>query len=54
MLKFFSFYRIGQFQNDKANGHGVFFYKDGSKYEGEWKDGLKHGKGIDFYSNGKK
>jgi hypothetical protein len=28
------------------NGKGVFTWSDGSKYEGDWKDGKRHGKGI--------
>jgi len=24
---------------------GKFFYNDGERYEGEWKDGMKHGQG---------
>ena len=28
------------------NGNGIFVYKDGSKYDGEWKDGEKNGDGI--------
>jgi len=24
---------------------GKYFWKDGNRYEGEWKDGMKHGQG---------
>jgi hypothetical protein len=34
------------------NGSGVFVYSNGSKYEGQWQDGLPHGQGtmINGYS----
>ena len=28
----------GMFKNDKRNGWGVYRTKEGTKYEGEWKD----------------
>ena len=27
------------------NGHGIETWEDGSKYEGQYKNGMKHGKG---------
>lgn len=36
----------GSFLNDKFDGYGIFYYADGGYSEGEWKNGLKHGKGI--------
>lgn len=36
---------IGQFQNGKKWGHGVFRWKDGSFYEGDYCNDLKHGWG---------
>lgn len=33
----------GMFKNGMKNGLGVFFYSDGSCYQGEWQDDLKHG-----------
>lgn len=27
-------------------------YAEGDRYEGEWKDGYRHGKGIHFFQNG--
>jgi len=30
------------------NGTGTQTYSDGEKYEGEWKDGMRHGAG-DLY-----
>ena len=39
----------------KLNGNdGIFFYSNGDKYKGEWKDDKRHGNGVIFYSNGHK
>ena len=38
----------GQFANDMPNGVGVYTFEDGSRYEGEFKDGKMHGK-ITYY-----
>lgn len=35
------------------NGFGKFYYKEGSVYEGNWRDNLMHGKGNLYYSDGK-
>jgi len=35
-------------------GVGSLTYSDGDKYEGEWKDGQKHGQGTYTWSNGNK
>ena len=35
----------GQFVNKKAHGKGTMRWNQGDKYEGDWKDGLRHGKG---------
>ena len=32
---------------------GVQIYADGSKYEGEWREGLKHGEGIFTWNDGR-
>ena len=32
--------------NDKREGNGVFKWKDGRVYDGQWKDGKQHGIGI--------
>jgi antitoxin component YwqK of YwqJK toxin-antitoxin module len=31
------------------DGYGVFYYANGSKYEGYWKDNMKEG--FSFYTN---
>jgi hypothetical protein len=36
---------IGQFQNGKKWGHGMFKWNDGSFYEGDYSNDLKHGRG---------
>ena len=33
------------FKDGKPNGHGTYTWHTGSQYEGEFLDGLKHGKG---------
>jgi hypothetical protein len=30
----------------------VYCCPSGRRYEGEWKDGLKHGKGVKIWANG--
>ena len=34
----------GDFVNGMRNGQGVFYYANGARYEGGWKDNMKHGK----------
>ena len=31
---------------------GCFFMQMGDRYDGEWVDGKKHGRGVYFYANG--
>ena len=38
----------GDYINDKREGNGKYIY-----YIGQFKNGLKHGKGTYYYSNGK-
>jgi hypothetical protein len=35
-------------------GHGVFYYADGSKREANWKEDKRSGKGYRTYKNGVK
>ena len=37
--------------NNEYNGFGKMIYENGEYYIGEWKDGLRHGKGLLFYNN---
>jgi len=39
--------------DNKPHGYGEFFYNDGTKYKGGFKNGKKHGKGTFTYLNGK-
>ncbi len=31
------------------HGYGIFLDPNGVKYEGEWKHGRKHGKGVEIF-----
>ncbi len=37
--------------NNKKNGMGRLYYKDGGYYEGEWKDNLLHGYGKLYFKD---
>jgi len=39
------YYYKGQFLNNKKNGTGTMLFHNGSRYEGQWKDGERSGKG---------
>ena len=43
---------MGCVEGDCENGSGVYIYTDGSKYAGEFKDGLREGQGVMTYVNG--
>ena len=34
------------FRNNKPNGFGILVYKDGTKFQGMFKEGVLHGKGT--------
>lgn len=36
----------GEYAHNRRNGFGKYFYHDGSYYEGNWRDNLKHGEGF--------
>lgn len=38
--------------NDKKHGIGTFYWPDGRKYHGAWKDGKQHGRGEYFLVSG--
>lgn len=40
-------------KSGKRNGFGVFTYKNGGHYEGNWRDNQMHGEGKLFYKSGK-
>lgn len=33
------------------NGEGIYYYLDGSYYEGKWKEDKCHGKGFEYYND---
>ena len=42
----------GMFAKDKANFRGVMTYVNKDKYDGEWADGMRSGKGVYYYEDG--
>jgi hypothetical protein len=53
-LGVFAFYLVNPFQNkcisgNCVNGYGIYLYQSGMQYEGEWKNGRRHGKGTLTY-----
>ncbi|MFO0116502.1 MAG: hypothetical protein ACK521_02410 [bacterium] len=34
---------MGEWKQSKADGYGVHQWKNGDRYEGEWRNCLKHG-----------
>jgi hypothetical protein len=45
---------VGEVENEKPNGFGIFTYPSGEMYEGEYKDGKTHGQGSFSFLDGKK
>ena len=45
---------LGEFKDNKRNGHGTYTYANGDKYVGEYKDNLKHGQGTFTFADGDK
>ena len=41
----------GDFFNQTITGQGTYYYKDGKKFIGEWKDGEKDRDGCDYFSD---
>ncbi len=50
-LNYANGYYIGQVLNGKAHGMGTYYWNDGSKFEGNWVNGVIHGNGLLTYSN---
>lgn len=42
---------MGYFKDDLPNGLGVIIYANGDRYEGEVKNGLRHGSGTYFHND---
>ena len=51
-LNYYLFFRadgrtyVGEFQNDKKHGYGVYTWADGRMYKGGWNAGKQHGEGV--------
>lgn len=43
---------MGAYYEDKKEGFGVYYWLDGRRYEGEWKNGKRNGPGKIIYPNG--
>ncbi|WP_350285853.1 hypothetical protein [uncultured Croceitalea sp.] len=43
---------VGQVKHKKANGIGIALLDTGSRYEGEWLDNQRHGKGSFYWPDG--
>jgi hypothetical protein len=41
----------GELRYGKRHGYGTFFYANGARYEGEWKDDVKSGKVLTYKIN---
>ena len=41
-------------EGDCVNGHGVYTWADGRRYEGEYKDGNKNGHGVFTWADGRR
>ena len=44
--------RWAQRVNGKFDGNGKYIWENGEYYIGQYKNGLRNGKGIEYYSNG--
>ena len=42
----------GMWENDKANGQGIYYHANGSRYEGNWLNDKQHGLGSEFWTDG--
>ena len=43
---------VGYVKNKLAEGKGIYYYKNGEIYEGDWKNDKREGKGIYYFKNG--
>ncbi len=43
---------LGEFQNDNANGYGIYIFKNGDIWQGRYKDGQRKGVGLYLTSEG--
>ena len=42
---------VGDWKNDKREGHGEYYWKKGDKYDGDWKNDKREGRGKKIYKN---
>ncbi len=45
-------YYIGEFQDGEKNGNGKQIWRNGTTYDGEWQNDLRHGLGVFSNSDG--
>ena len=43
----------GDWINNKREGYGIYYQKNGEYYKGHWKSGLTYGEGELYNKNGK-
>lgn len=43
---------VGEKENSKRHGKGIFYYAEGGYYNGEWRDNTMHGYGKLYYPSG--
>ena len=46
-------FRNNSYPTSLVEGNGKYIWEDGEYYIGQYKNGLFHGKGTEYYSNGK-
>ena len=42
----------GEWEDDKANGYGIYIHVNGAQYEGYWKNDLQDGQGMESWQDG--
>lgn len=48
----FKFSKFGCISGSCDNGAGLYLWRNGNKYQGQWKNGKQHGSGVFSWSNG--
>lgn len=44
---------VGNMQDGKCHGKGIYHFVNGDKYDGEWYKGVRHGYGVHIAKDGK-
>ena len=47
-------YDVSADEIGEQKGEGGYYYQNGDRYDGDWKNGLKHGYGIYTFADGKR